>query len=312
LPEQELDIQNPEAIKGVVFNVQRYSIHDGPGIRTTVFLKGCPIRCFWCQNPESQSIKPEIMFTRNACTRCGNCINDCPNGAIRIGEHYVITDRTKCTGCGNCVDACPVGARVIEGRYMTVGEIMDVVLKDRKMYEKNSGGLTLSGGDATMQPDFSAALLQSAKAHGLHTVIETCGYTKWEVLERLLRSTDFLFYDIKTLDSERHREGTGFGNELILENAVNAAKMMPEMHVRCPMIPRFNDSKEDVDALARFVTEELKLPAENFTILRYNKYAEDKYARLDRDEGRTLFEPQSPEYMEMLNAVIHSYSLSFG
>jgi pyruvate formate lyase activating enzyme len=247
------------------------------------------------------------MLMKEKCTGCGVCIDHCPANAIQLIEAYTITDRSKCTGCGICAEICPADARKTEGKRMRVGEVMEVVLKDRKMYEKSCGGLTLSGGDPIMQPDFSLAVLKTAKTCGLHTVLETCGYTKWGILEELLRYTDFLFFDIKAFDSDRHRQGTGFGNELILENAVKAARMLQEVHVRCPMIPSFNDAKEDVEAIVRFIITEMKLPAENFTILRYNKYAEDKYDRLDRTEGRLHLEPQSPEHMDALNAVIGSY-----
>ena len=294
-------------LTGRVFNIQRYSIHDGPGIRTTVFLKGCPIRCFWCQNPESQSTGPEILTDRSICTRCGACVSTCPSGAGVIGEKSAELDRAKCTGCGACVDPCPVSARKQEGKLMTVDEVMAVVMKDKAMYKTSGGGLTLSGGDPVMQPKFSEALLKKSKESGLHNAVETCGHTSWEVLESLLRHTDYLFYDIKSTDSQKHKLGTGFDNKLILENAKKAARMARDMHVRCPMIPGFNDTPEDVAATVRFVTKELGLPAERFTLLRYNKYAEGKYERLDRDDETPHYEPQTPEYMSQLESVIRAY-----
>ncbi|MCL1828835.1 MAG: glycyl-radical enzyme activating protein [Oscillospiraceae bacterium] len=291
-------------ITGSVFNIQRYSIHDGPGIRTTVFLKGCPIRCFWCQNPESQSLQPELLFDKHICTLCGECISACPSGANTRGEKSVLIDRKKCSGCGKCVDSCPPAARKPAGNHMTAEEVMSVVIKDKAMYKKSGGGITLSGGDFTMQPEFSLALLKMSREMGLHTAAETCGHAKWEILESLLGYTDYLFYDIKMMDPERHKKGTGHDNRLILDNAVKTARMPVEMHIRCPMIPGFNDTPENVAAVLHFVVNDLKLPKERFTLLRYNKYAEGKFERLDREEETPRFEPQSPEYMQELEAVI--------
>jgi pyruvate formate lyase activating enzyme len=191
---------------------------------------------------------------------------------------------------------------------MAVDDIVTVVLKDRAMYNKSGGGLTLSGGEPTMQPEFSLALLRACREEGLHTAIETCGQTKWERLRELLHYTDYLFYDIKTLDSEKHRKGAGTGNERILENARKAAQIETlHMHVRSPMIPGYNDSKEDVTTIARFVTEELGLRSDRYTILRYNKYAEGKFSRLGRTAEQIHLEPQPVEYIESLNDIIRSF-----
>jgi pyruvate formate lyase activating enzyme len=298
---------NEGATQGYIFNIQRYSIHDGPGIRTTVFLKGCPMRCFWCQNPESQSMQPEILFNEDACNRCGSCVSACPAGAIESDALCAVTDRRKCTGCGICAEVCPTEARKLEGKRISAQEVIDVVLKDRSLYAKSNGGLTVSGGDPTMQPKFAHAILRLAKEHGLHTAIETCGHTDWKILEELLRYTDYLFYDIKTMNPEKHRHGTKYSNALILKNAVKAAQTIQEMHVRCPLIPSFNDSPEDVNAIAEFVVKELKLPYNRFTLLRYNKYAESKYKRLDRESEVLHLEPQSPEMLDKLYAVIGSH-----
>jgi pyruvate formate lyase activating enzyme len=246
------------------------------------------------------------LFEKNACTRCGACVNICPVQASSISAAGVVIDRDKCTGCGSCVDSCPAGARVLEGEYMTVDQVMEVVRKDAAMYRTSGGGITLSGGDPTMQPRFALGLLKKSKELGLHTAIETCGHTSWDVLRSLIDYTDWLFFDIKSMDSERHRQGTGYGNERILENARKAAALNGTMMVRTPMIPGFNDTKDDVEAILRFVTGELGLPAENFSLLRYNKYAEGKYERLDREKGRQCLEPQTPEYMDSLNEIIRA------
>ena len=298
--------------EGVVFNVQRYSIHDGPGIRTTVFLKGCPLRCYWCQNPESQRIKPEVMYNPDACTGCGACAAVCPQGANTIVDGKAVIDRSLCTGCGLCIRKCRVKARSLQGKVMTVGQVMETVMKDKKEYIKSGGGLTLSGGEATMQSKFSIELLKAAKENGLHTAMETCGETQWKILEEMLGYLDYLFYDFKAMDSEIHKEGVGVGNELIIENAVKAAAYCQEhgifMHVRTPLIPGYNDSREQIREMAEFINNTMKLPLKDghYSILRYNKYAEGKYDRLGRDVLKH-HEPQTPEYMDELNAIINSF-----
>lgn len=292
-------VNKMEDISGIVFNIQRYSIHDGPGIRTTVFLKGCPMSCLWCQNPESQSSEPEIMINRNLCTVCGRCVSECENGANSLSEECSVTDRTKCICCGRCVEICPNEARKLSGTEMTVGEIVGVVLKDLKFYETSGGGVTLSGGEPTFQPEFALTILEACKKSGLHTAIETCGYTSWEVLERFLECTDLVLFDIKHMDNEAHKEGTGISNEKILENAAKVAKVKA-MRVRVPLIPDFNDSEQDVRKIAAFAAT---LPNEvEIDLLAYNPLGEGKYESL----GRGIVEHkevQDEEYVENLREV---------
>ena len=196
-------------------------------------------------------------------------------------------------------------ARKTSGRVETVGKILEVVMKDKAMYEKSSGGLTVSGGDPVFQPKFSIALLKEAKKRGLHTAVETCGCTNWEVLREILEHTDFLLFDIKAIDSRAHLEGTGADNRFIMENAKNAALMSSlTMRVRVPLIPGYNDSEYSIDQIARFITEEIGLPAESLSLLKYNKYMESKYERLDRGAQLKRLEPQSDEYFEKLNEII--------
>ena len=273
-------MQGPGASRGVVFNIQRYSIHDGPGIRTTVFLKGCQLRCFWCQNPESQKIRPEVFLKRSACTLCGRCVAACPQGASSLAVGASAIDRSKCTGCGTCVAVCPNGARTLMGKWVSVQEVMQEVVRDRRFYASSGGGITLSGCDPTAQPKFSSSLLQACKEAGLHTVIETCGCTSWPVLERLLEHVDLVLFDIKHGNSKRHREGTGKPNRLILENAARLAGRKP-MRVRVPVIPGFNDSLEEVRAIARFVRE--NLGSVEIDLLPYNRMGESKYEFIGRD-----------------------------
>jgi pyruvate formate lyase activating enzyme len=289
--------------KGMIFNIQRFSIHDGPGIRTTVFLKGCPLRCFWCQNPESQETKPEILVNRSNCTLCGRCIDMCPSNANSLSEKGSIIDREKCVGCGQCVQVCPAQARALVGTGMTVDEVIDEVLRDKAFYDNSGGGMTLSGGDPVMQPEFSLELLRRSKEQGLHTTIETCGLTSWPIFEGILGYTDLILYDIKCLDPVRHQNGTGKHNRLIIENAGKIAKSKT-MKVRVPLIPGFNDSVEEIRTILEFVKKELKLSPADIDLLPYNKLGESKYERLGREDLRPAMETQSDEYVENLEAVI--------
>ena len=290
-----------QRLKGVVFNIQRYSIHDGPGIRTTVFLKGCPLKCFWCQNPESQRKEIEIFLMRNNCTGCGNCLPICQRGANSLVGNSSIIDRNKCIGCGKCVEVCPNEARKLVGTYMTTEEVMDEILKDAKFYENSGGGVTLSGGEPTAQPDFALSILRSCKEAGLHTVIDTCGYVSWSTMERILTYTDLVLFDIKVIDPKKHRKATLKSNHMILENAKKTAHYKP-MKVRVPLIPNFNDSPEDIRAIARFVKEEMG-PIE-IDLLPYNKLGEVKYERLNRSCIHA--ETQSEEYIKQLEEIVQS------
>ncbi len=264
---------------GIIFNIQRYSIHDGPGIRTTVFLKGCPLKCFWCQNPESQNLKPEILVKKEACTACGHCVDICPNKASSISGATAVIQREKCTGCGKCVEACPNEARSLVGKRVTVDEVFQELLKDKKFYANSGGGVTLSGGEPTSQPEFASSILQKCKDAGLHTAIETCGFASWTNMQELLKYTDFVLYDIKCIDPEKHKKATGRDNSLILSNAKKIAKYKP-MKIRVPLIPTFNANTEEISLITRFVKRELKVS--EIELLPYNKFGESKYDRLGR------------------------------
>lgn len=282
-------------MEGIVFNIQGYSIHDGPGIRTTVFLKGCPLRCFWCQNPESQDIKPEILFNKNICTSCGECVKACPNGASILSETSVIIDRNKCTGCGKCVDVCPAQARSLAGKSLTVDEVMVEILRDKKFYDESGGGVTLSGGEPSVQFEFAVDILQRCKKEGIHTALETCGCVSWQILQQLLEYTDLVLFDVKCIDPKKHHEATGQFNELILENAKKIARLKP-MRVRVPLIPGFNDSEEEIKTIVEFVRRELG--SIEIDLLQYNILGEGKYSRLDRKCDH--FNPQSEEFLKAL------------
>lgn len=283
---------------GIVFNIQRYSIHDGPGIRTTVFLKGCPLSCFWCQNPESQAPVPEILFDSEKCTRCGACIEACPAGATQVFEENILIDRRRCTHCGRCIEVCPAEARRMAGKRMSVSEVMDEVSRDARFYENSGGGITLSGGEPLAQPDFAFALLERSREADLHTALETCGYASWKTIARLLPLVDFVLFDIKHPEGGAHRRAVGKDNRRILENARRIAALKP-MLVRVPLIPGFNDSPAMVTAIARLVSRELNGAA--LEMLPYNPMGEAKYRLLDRP--CTPMHIQSDAALEKLNKV---------
>jgi pyruvate formate lyase activating enzyme len=263
--------------EGIIFNIQRYSIHDGPGIRTTVFLKGCPLICFWCQNPESQNRKPEILLTRESCTGCGLCTTVCPNKANSIVGAVSTIFRKKCTGCGKCIEVCPNEARTIVGKPTTVDKVVSEVLKDKKFYANSGGGVTLSGGEPTAQPFFALAILRKCKENGLHTTIETCGYAPWSNMQEILSYTDLFLYDIKCIDPAKHKKATGKDNDLILSNVKKIAQHKPVI-IRVPLIPNFNADITTISEIAKFVKKELGLTG--IDLLTYNKFGESKYERL--------------------------------
>jgi len=288
---------------GTVFNIQRFSTHDGPGIRTTVFMKGCPLRCFWCQNPESQVIRPVLMIKRDNCTGCGRCAETCPAGACRLVDGVMEVDRELCQVCGACTARCLNTVRSVAGYETTPEEVMKTVVRDRAMYRNSGGGMTISGGELTAQWEFSLELLKLAKDEGLHTAIETSGYCQWPILEKLLEYTDYVMYDIKCVDCEHHKIGTGVSNELILENAKKVARKKGVLF-RMPLIPGYNDTAPYVEAFARFVRDETGLDAEHVELLQYNNLGEEKFTRLGREDEKPTLIKQSDEYMAELQSVI--------
>ncbi|HVO34910.1 MAG TPA: glycyl-radical enzyme activating protein [Gemmatimonadales bacterium] len=265
---------------GIVFDIRRYSIHDGPGIRTTVFLKGCALSCLWCHNPESQSSGPDLILRESRCIRCGACVEACPNGAITWTEDGPVTDRAKCRGSGRCAALCFAEARSLAGRTMSVEEVMEIVERDRPFFEESGGGLTLSGGEPLLQPYFSAALLRAAKARGIHTALDTCGHASWRSLDRLRKDVDLFLYDVKMMDDERHRLFTGAPNRRILENLRALAKHGHRIVLRVPVVPGINDDDDNLDAVRRFAAG---LPSlEGLDLLPYHRVGVDKYARVGR------------------------------
>jgi len=268
--------------KGVVFNIQRFSLHDGPGIRTTVFLKGCPLQCKWCSNPESIRLYPEIITRDIKCIRCGKCIEACPQQAITIVENTRTIEWVKCNYCMKCAEVCPSGAIGRVGEYMTVAEVVDTVGRDTSFYRRTNGGMTLSGGEPLVQWQFALELLQEAKRRGLHTALDTAGYADWEALDEVLNYTDLVLYDIKHMDSAKHQEATKVPNERILDNLQRTvANPKTKVWIRYPIIPQFNDSEEELEELCKLILT-LGPSVEKVSLLPYHKFGESKYAAMGK------------------------------
>jgi pyruvate formate lyase activating enzyme len=291
---------------GVVFNIQRFSIHDGPGIRTTVFLKGCPLRCGWCSNPESMNPYPEIITRDVKCIRCGKCAEACSRQAIAVVEDTRIIHWEKCDCCMECGEVCPSGAITAAGRHMTVAEVLDKVERDASYYRRTGGGMTLSGGEPLVQWQFALKLLQEAKRRGLHTALDTMGHADWGILDEILNFTDLVLYDVKHPNSARHREATGVPNEQILDNLrKTVAKPGIKVWVRHPVIPRFNDSEEDLEELCELVLA-LEPSVDKISLLPYHKFAELKYAAMGKEypwKGiPTISEEQIGEFKKLVES----------
>ena len=301
----EAELRN---VSGTVFNIQHYSIHDGPGIRTNVFFKGCPLRCLWCSNPESQQPIPQLMFRADHCTGCGACISVCPVLAISFRDLIVQNDRTICTGCGACVEVCPNGAREIVGTSTTAGAVFDEVAQDTLFYAED-GGITLTGGETLAQPAFASAILQLCRQAKIHTAIETCGFADWNVLADVLQYTDLVLYDLKEMDPIRHKEYTGVDNERILENLKMANNRMDcEIWVRVPIIPGYNEDKENLLATARFVKDNLQ-KCTQIHLLPFHRLGEGKYEQLEKEPNGFRSDVPDDAYMETLRDYVRSFGI---
>ena len=237
-------------VKGTIFNIQHFSINDGPGIRTTVFFKGCPLNCAWCHNPESKSVKKEIMCDFERCTLCGKCVSACKNGCHKIVEGKHVFNREKCTLCGECVKNCLNDYLEVVGYEITAKEVLEDVLKDKVFYETSGGGITLSGGEPLFQFDFAYEILRLAKENGLSTAIETCGYAEAEKIKKIAPLVDVFLYDYKVTDAALHKKWTGVDNKVILENLKLVDSIGGKIVLRCPIIPKINDYKEHFKAIA--------------------------------------------------------------
>lgn len=265
---------------GIIFNIQKFSVNDGPGIRTVVFLKGCPLRCKWCSNPESQLTKVQVLWDSKKCIQCGHCIEICPKHAITMHDQSIHIQHTLCNSCLQCVQECPKHALQQEGEIKTVQQVLDVVLQDLPFYEESGGGITLSGGEMLMQPEFSKQLYKASKEEGLHTACETTGYTTHEIFQDVIQDIDYILFDMKHWNPATHKQFTGVDNTFILENIAYAIKIGKTVLPRTPVIPGFNDSLEDAKALAHtFHT----IGATRVQLLPFHQFGENKYEQLQQD-----------------------------
>jgi len=297
-----------------ILSIQRFCLHDGPGIRTTVFLKGCPLTCLWCHNPESQAERPELLFDKQKCLGCGACLTACPQGVIvvdgALGAGGTV-NRAACLYCGQCQDACPSGARQVLGRYKAAEEVLTEILGDRVFYETSGGGVTISGGEPLRASHFLTSLLALCKAYGLHTAVDTSGFAPLDAFLAILPHTDLFLYDIKHMDNDMHLRLTGVGNELILANLRALSRLHRNIVLRVPLIPGLSD---DLGHLSRIRALALELGLTSINLLPYHPFASGKYERMQLPYTTAdLRPPTEAELSQALGAMAHpSLSVTIG
>jgi pyruvate formate lyase activating enzyme len=294
-------------IKGTIFDIKKFSIHDGPGIRTTIFFKGCPLSCWWCHNPESQTPEPEVMLWPDRCIRCGACISVCTQGATTWDSESIAIDREKCTRCGVCVEVCHAEARRIAGQEMTVAQVMAEIERDIPFYDESGGGVTFSGGEPLMQQDFLLALLRACRQQEIHTAMDTCGFSTWKALDTIREHVNLFLYDLKLMDPARHQTFTGVSNESILSNLQALSRHGHAIVLRVPLIPGVNDDDENVRQTGAFAAD---LPhLERVDILPYHRAGIDKYHRLDKDYGLPKINPPTDEKVAEAARILREFDL---
>lgn len=279
-----------DSLTGLIFNIMRFSLHDGPGIRTTVFLKGCPLACWWCHNPESQEFEPSLMYIEGRCRRCGDCVEACPRGAITL-EEGVIETSGRCEKCGICASACAAGARDLLGRRLTVSEALSEIERDTVFFEESGGGVTISGGEPLSQPAFTEALLTACRARRIHTALDTSGFAPRDVVLRVSLHADLVLYDLKLVDAAAHRRYTGAPNEPILDNLAALVEAGRNVVVRLPLIPGINDTPEEIRSLTGLVS---RLGLQRIDLLPYHHIGMDKYRRLAIEPRLGAVQPPPP------------------
>lgn len=281
---------------GQIFNIQHFSTEDGPGVRTTVFFQGCTLRCLWCANPESWRAVGQLAHRAAVCIRCGRCLESCPSGALSVRDGAIAIDRTRCQSCGACTRACPGRAMFFYGGRQTVDEVFQDVMKDAGFYRDCGGGITCSGGECMLQAEFVGELFRRCKAEGIHTALDTCGQFPPEKLPLVWDSTDLVLFDLKHMDSEAHRRYTGSGNEQVLKNLEAFVRHGNTVCIRIPVIPGYNDTRENLAATAQYV--QALDPSMHIDLLPYHRFGEGKYAMLDIPYPLTGVLPPSGEQMQ--------------
>jgi pyruvate formate lyase activating enzyme len=294
-----------DLVKGIIFDVQRYSIHDGPGIRTVVFLKGCPLRCAWCDNPEGQNPNIELLYYEHRCTWCLSCIRSCPIDAIKVVEGRLYIDREKCIVCDKCVEVCPNDALKLCGQIVSVREVLNIIKRDLKFYYDSDGGVTLSGGEPLYQPRFTLELLKACKKAYIHTAIETSGYAPQEVIRSVIPYVDLFLYDIKHIDSVIHKKFTGVPNELILRNLKLIDEYNKKIIITIPLIPSVNASEDIIKLIGKFISM-LKNVIE-IHLHPYHKLGVPKYKLLGRDYSLENVTYPSREEISYFKKLLEEY-----
>ena len=272
-------ISGAKKVDGIIFSIQRYSTEDGPGIRTTVFMKGCSLRCSWCQNPEGLSKEPDLVWYQTRCVAALECLKVCQEEALKLTEEGMSIDREKCTRCGECVKACPAGALELIGKRYNTEELLDEVLRDRAFYEKSNGGVTFGGGEPMLQVDFLEDVLPKLKEINIHVAIDTCGAVPWKYFERIIDHVDLFLFDLKLLDEKKFREYTRGDIGLVTDNARQISSRKIPMWVRTPIIPGYTDDEENIRSISEFIVRNLPT-AQRYDLLSFNNMGKSKYERL--------------------------------
>jgi len=297
-------------IEAIVFDIQKFSVHDGPGIRTLIFMKGCPLTCTWCSNPESQSTTPELTYMGDKCIRCNKCLEVCPNHAISVEENRLVHNKDLCQLCGKCVEVCYAGARKMLGMVVGVNYIIKEIEKDILFYWNSVGGVTFGGGEPVLYPDFISAVSAECHSEDIPVAIETCGFTPWRNFKKILDNIDLVMFDVKHMDPKRHKELCGRSNQLILNNLKRLSQRNDiEVVVRVPIIPGLNDSKDNISNTIKFVAS-LRGNIKRVELLPYHKFGESKYERLGRKYPLKGLKIPSDEHMQNIKRTMEGYGLN--